>query len=56
MFTVQVGFTDTRPIVVDERTAFVIIEARNKNEACLLAAQMVGCTCEVVTSTTLIGE
>lgn len=42
VFTICVGFTVTRPVVVDEKTAFVTVVAKNLNEAKLIAAQMIG--------------
>lgn len=55
-FTVQVGYTTTRPVVPDEHTAFVIVSAKHDREAMLIAAQMVGSLCEMVTRTTIVEE
>ena len=55
-YSVKVGYSTTRPVVPDNFHAFVIVEARNTNEAQLIAAQMVGGLCEMVTSTQIVSE
>lgn len=42
IFTIDVGFTTTRPIVPDQHIHRVIVRASSETEAKLAAAQMVG--------------
>ena len=53
-YRVLVGFTNTRPIVPDEFQHPVLVLADTDHEACTVAAQIVGCHAEMVTSTTII--
>lgn len=41
VWTVEVGWTSTRPVRPDEHTSYVTVAARNEAEAVLVAAQMV---------------
>lgn len=54
--TVEVGYSVTRPVVPDERTAFVLVDEPTNSAATLLAAQIVAATrgVEMVTRTTLV--
>jgi len=54
IFKIAVGFTNSRPVIPEEFTSFVIIAEENLTKAKMAAAQMVGCRAEMVTSTTLI--
>ena len=54
-FYIQVGFTLCRPIVVDEYVTNVVIATdHGPADACLTAAQWVGCCVEMVTSTRVV--
>jgi len=52
--TVRVGFTMTRPVIPDEFFAHVIVAGSSETEMTLIAAQMVACHVEMVTSTEII--
>ncbi len=55
IFTVIVGFTTVRPIIVDQHFAKVIVATdRGSVDAQLLAAQIVACHSEMPTSTAII--
>lgn len=56
VFTVQVGFTSTRPVQPDQHTAWVQVAADTEQQAHLAAAQMVAGWphAEMVTSTTTL--
>jgi hypothetical protein len=54
IFTVAVGFSTVRPIVPEQHTHHVIVAAQHPREAQLVAAQMVGGGCEMVTSTRIV--
>lgn len=53
-FALAVGYSNQRPIVPDQFTAFVVVQATDLTEAKLIAAQMVGCLCTMPTSTQLV--
>lgn len=53
-FFIQVGFTNTRPIIVDEFITFVTVLANSDAEAKQIAAQMAGVRAEMVTSTVIL--
>jgi hypothetical protein len=53
-FAIEVGYANTRPIVPDQFTAWVLVEAESLAEAKLIAAQMVGGLCTMPTSTRLL--
>ncbi len=56
VWTIQVGWTSTRPVRPDEHTAWVHVWASTETEAQLVAAQMVACRpgCEMPTSTRIL--
>lgn len=54
IFTIDVGFTTARPIIVDQHMSRVTVMAKDLNEATLIAAQMVATHSEMPTSTKLI--
>lgn len=47
IWTVQVDWTSSRPVVPDEHTSFVTVFAQDETEATLLAAQIVACIGDV---------
>lgn len=54
-FYVRVGYSDRRPVVPDEAVRYVVVATEHGAvDACLIAAQMVGCSVEMVTSTQLL--
>lgn len=54
-WTIRVGWTTSRPIVVDEHASRIVVTAATECEATLLAAQWVASRpgCEMPTSTTI---
>ena len=60
MWTVDVGWTSTRPLVPDEHTTRVRVAAHDEHEAALMAAQVVCAIgggrggCEMPTSTRIV--
>lgn len=54
LFTIGVEFTTARPIIVDQHYAEITVEAKDLNEAMLIATQMVATHSEMPTSTTLV--
>lgn len=55
-YVVEVGYANSRPIVPDQFTAWVRVQAASPAEAKLLASQMVGCLCTMPTSTQIVWE
>ncbi|HEY9371463.1 hypothetical protein [Streptomyces sp.] len=53
-YTVCVGYTVQRPLIPDERHSWVRIEGETAAAASLLAAQIVGTHCTMVTSTDIV--
>lgn len=54
VFYIKVDYTNRRPLVPDEHTAWVAVSADSVTEAELVAAQMVGSGCTMVTRTTFL--
>jgi hypothetical protein len=65
IFTIEVGFSTVRPIIVDQHKAWIIVEAASDIAANCLAAQVVATSatpggfrglhgCEMVTSTKIV--
>ena len=54
IFTVCVGYTVQRPIIPDERHSWVRVDGETATAATLLAAQIVGTHCTMVTSTDIV--
>jgi hypothetical protein len=52
--TVRVGYTMSRPVVPDEFFAYVLTCGETETELTLIAAQMIACHAEMVTSTEII--
>ena len=58
VWAVDVGWTDVRPIRVDQHVTRVHVSAHDEHEAVLVAAQMacaIGPQCEMPTSTRIVG-
>lgn len=55
IFTIEVGFSTSRPIIPDQHIAHITLMANSLNEAMLIAAQIVATHSEMPTSTKLIG-
>lgn len=51
---VEVGFTSRRPVVPDQHITRVWVAADTEVEACLVAAQVIACRYEMVTSTRIV--
>ncbi|HEY9409282.1 MAG TPA: hypothetical protein VIQ30_00250 [Pseudonocardia sp.] len=53
-FTVRVGYTTQRPLIPDQRHSWVRVDGETDAAASLLAAQIVGTHCTMVTSTEIV--
>ncbi|HEY9413571.1 MAG TPA: hypothetical protein VIQ30_02325 [Pseudonocardia sp.] len=53
-YLVEVGWTTRRPLLLNERVSWVRVSGRTAAEAGLIAAQIVGTHCTMVTSTRIV--